>query len=115
MVYPIATFLNNCVGACRGALDGSPGYAPTRNSRWYDRLEFVVYDETTEEGVEGAAPVKLDLVGGLDLAPGERVAWSPQDPLTKQALLPVGVDADWPLIVNQAVTYARCLFSASPS
>ena len=117
---PIALFLNNCVKVCNGALRGSESAAAKDPHRsLYDRLKFIVYDETTEDGVEGAAPVKLDLVGGLDLVSNERVAWSPtnlqKDPPTKQVLFPVEVEADWAPMVNQAATYARCLFSASPS
>jgi len=112
---PIATFLNNCVAACHVALDSSSAAASGSCPRFYDRLKFIVYDKITVDGVEGAAQVKPDLVGGLGLVPDERVAWSPQDPLTKQVLLPVEVKRDWAPMVSQAATYARCLFSASPS
>ena len=113
---PIATFLNNCVDVCRGTLHNSKsGAATASHPLFYDRLKFIVYDKTTVDGVEGSSPVKPDLVGGLDLIPDERVAWSPQDPLTRQVLLPVEVKADWAPMVFQAATYARCLFSASPS
>ena len=113
---PIATFLNNCVDVCRGTLHNSKsGAATASHPLFYDRLKFIVYDKTTADGVEGYSPVKPDLVGGLDLIPDERVAWSPQDPVTKQVLLPVEVKADWAPMVFQAATYARCLFSASPS
>ena len=113
---PIAVFLNNCVDACNGALGGYT-FTATRDSRsrLYSRLKFITCDEPIEGGVEGAAPVKPDLVGGLDLTSGERVAWSPQDHRTKQVLLPAEVKADWVPVVNQAMTYARCLFSTSPS
>jgi hypothetical protein len=47
-------------------------------------------------------------VGGLDFTPRERVAWSPQNSLTKQVLLPLEVGADWAPIVNQAVTHTAC-------
>ena len=117
---PIVLFLNNCIDVCNGALRGSEFAAAKDPHRsLYDRLKFIVYDETTEDGVEDAAPVKLDLVGGLDLVPDERVGWSPanppKDPPTKQVLFPVEVKADWAPTVSQAATYARCLSSASPS
>ena len=113
---PIAMLLNNCVDVCNGALDGST-FTATRDSRprLHGRLKFITCDEPTEGGVEGAAPVKPDLVGGLELTSGERVAWSPHDHRTKQVLLLVEVKADWTPVVNQAMTYARYLFSASPS
>ena len=117
---PIALFLNNCIDVCNGALRGSESAAAKDPYHsLYDRLKFIVYDKTTEDGVKGAAPVKPDLVGGLDLVPDERVGWSPanppKDPPTKQVLFPVEVKADWAPTVSQAATYARCLFSASPS
>ena len=110
---PIATFLNNCVDACHSAL--SAVAAEDTPPRFYDRLKFIVYDRATTDGVEGASPVKPDLVGGLGLEPDERVAWSPQDSHTKQVLLPVEVKKDWARMVHQSATYARCLFNASPS
>ena len=72
-------------------------------------LGFIVYDRTTEGGVGGASPVEPTLVGSLDLVFNERVAWSPQNPLTKQVLPPVEVKAYWaPLIVLQAAANALC-------
>ena len=113
---PIAIFLNNCVDVCRGALhDYKFGVTIGSRPLFYDHLKFIVYDKTTADGVEGSSSVKPDLVGGLGLVPDDRVAWSPQDPVTKQVLLPVEVGADWVPMVFQATTYARCLFSASPS
>jgi len=112
---PLAAFLNNYLEACHKALDEHHKSAE-RSSRFYDRLNFIVYDgTTTHDGVEGASPVKLDLVGGLGLEPGKTVAWSPPDMSIGQVLIPVGVKANWAPMVTQAATYARCLFSASPS
>ena len=101
----LAKFLDGCVDACRG----------TTGDGFYGDLKFIVYDRTTEDGVEGAAALKPVLVGGLGLVPGEKVAWSPQSPSTKQVLLPVEVKKDWAPMIHQAATYARCLFSISPS
>ena len=108
---PIAAFLNNYVDACNAALP-----AAAEDARLYDRLRFVVYDRPTVDGIEGAAPVKPDIVGGLDLISGQRTAWSPRrNADAKQVLFPVAVKAEWAPMINQAATYARCLFSASPS
>ena len=91
--------------------DGSKS-ATTRDSdsRLYDRIKFVVYDTTTEDGVEDAAPAKLDIVGGLDLEPDEH-----ENPFTKQALLPIVVEVNWVPMVVHAAAHAHRLFSASPS
>lgn len=111
---PLAEFLNNCIDTCHGVLDKRPR-SVNRGSRFYDRLKFIVYDKPTLDGIEGESPVEPSLVGGLDLAPDERVVWSPQKTTTNQVLIPVGVKGDWSPMVTQAATYARCLFSASPS
>ena len=113
---PIAIFLNNCVDACRDALrDSKPAASIDAHPLFYDLLKFIVYDRITADGAEGASPIKPDLVGGLGLRPDDRVAWSPRNPDIKRVLLPVEVKADWARMVIQAATYARCLFSASPS
>ena len=111
---PLAVFLNNYLEACHKVLDEHHKSAE-RSSRFYSRLNFIAYGRTTYDGVEGASPVKPDLVGGLDLEPGRRVAWSPPDTSMDQVLIPVEVKANWAPMVIQAATYARCLFSASPS
>ena len=110
--FPLAVFLNNCVDACHQVLE-HPG-SVENDSHVYDRLRFIEYDKPTVDGVEGSSPVKPDLVGGLDLEPDERVAWSPQESSIKQLLIPVEVKANWAPIIIQAAKYARCLFSASP-
>jgi len=111
---PLTVFLNNYLEACHKALDERHKSAE-RSSRFYDRLNFIVYDRNTCDGVGGASPVKPDLVGGLGLKPGKRVAWSPPDTSIDQVLIPVEVKPNWAPMVVQAATYARCLFSASPS
>ena len=92
MVSPYsATFLNNCVDVCRGVLRDSKSVAAIHSRPLFYDLKFIVYDKSTADGVEGASPIKPDLVGGPDLVPDERVAWSPQSPTTKQVLLWVEV------------------------
>ena len=111
---PLAVFLNNYLEACHKALDKRHKSAE-RSSRFYDRLNFIIYNRNTCDGVEGALPVKLGLVGGLGLEPGKPVAWSPPDTSIDRVLIPVEVKPSWAPVVVQAATYARCLFSASPS
>lgn len=94
-LYPsVVTFLNGCVYACQGAPDGFKSVA-TRDpgSRFYDRTKLVVYDAAAGDRVEGVTLVKPDLVGGLDLAPDERVL-HPKGSFTKQVLLPVVVEVN---------------------
>ena len=111
---PLAAFLNSCIDACHGALDKHHGFVK-RSSRFYDRLKFIIHDKPTHDGVEGASPVKPDLVGGLDLASDEHIAWNPQNSFADRVLIPVGVNVNWSSMVTQAAAYARHLFSASPS
>ena len=111
---PLEIFLNNCIDACHCAL--RPSKSAGKDPRFYDRLKFIVYDKPTVDGVDGAAPVRPDLVGGLDLKSGDCVAWrSSKDAAEKQLLLPVEVKVDWAPMISQAATYARCLFRARPS
>ena len=78
MVSPVATFLNNCVDVCRDALRDTESAAPIdSHPLFYDLLNFIVYDKITADRVEGASPIKPDLVGGLGLRPDDRLAWSP--------------------------------------
>jgi hypothetical protein len=113
---PLAKFLNDCVDACHQALDEHPSSAQ-RSSRFYDHLNFIAYDKPTADGIDGAEPLKPDLVGGLDLVPGEQVAWKLRNTSesVKQALIPVEVEMSWSRMVDQAAVYARSLFSAARS
>ncbi|KAJ7725084.1 hypothetical protein B0H16DRAFT_1595211, partial [Mycena metata] len=72
--------------------------------------------------VENAFPVKPCLLGGNTLVASngstakDTLFWSPpsdQDGI--RAEIPVEVNDDWPELIFQAATYARCLFSANPS
>ena len=102
---PLSAFLNNCVNACRAALDKRTGYTK-KDPSLYSHLRFVICGRSMMS-------VEPSLVGGLGLVSGDRVAWSPESILEKQALIPVEVRADWHTLVAQAETYAHCLFSAS--
>ncbi|KAJ6567315.1 hypothetical protein DFH09DRAFT_1034482, partial [Mycena vulgaris] len=113
----LAKFLNNCV-ACGGQALSNADLRGT----WYDELCFVKYDKGTGDGVGGAHPVKPDLGGGNDLVAGTNsdstptLYWSPRSQTPGQQMqLPVEVNDSWSEMVMQAATYARCLFSASPS
>ena len=114
--YPgLAQFLTTCVKACHAALDKQNEFAP-REERWYKDLEFTVA-KTAADGVEGAAPVKPNVTGGIGISKlaEQRLYWKPTpDKPTYRITLPVEVKDDWKDMVAQAATYARCLFGASP-
>ncbi|KAJ7727931.1 hypothetical protein B0H16DRAFT_1470743 [Mycena metata] len=111
----LAEFLNACVYHGGDALDKSRG-------SWYDELNFIVYDRVMGDTVANAFPVKPCLLGGNALVASngstakDTLFWSPpsdQDGI--RAEIPVEVNDDWPELIFQAATYARCLFSANPS
>ncbi|KAJ3863116.1 hypothetical protein EV359DRAFT_82687, partial [Lentinula novae-zelandiae] len=57
---PLAQFLNACVSVCKKELTNDDRYT---KGPFHD-LEFIVYDKETQDSVDGASPVKPDLVGG---------------------------------------------------
>jgi hypothetical protein len=93
---PLANFLNNCVDACHGvrSVSAKGGF------RFYDDLRFIVYDKSTQDGVEDASSVEPNLVDGFNLASDERVAWSPQNISAHQVLIPVEVRGSWAPVVT---------------
>ncbi|CAA7263360.1 unnamed protein product [Cyclocybe aegerita] len=117
---PLAQFMNTCLKACHAALDSDPS-APARDVRWYHDLDFIKYDRTTGDGIRAAHPLKPDLAGGRKLVvifqqdPSATLYWSRIDKSHHQIDIPVEVKLDEKDMVAQAASYARCLFSASPS
>ncbi|KAJ7672855.1 hypothetical protein B0H17DRAFT_174693 [Mycena rosella] len=111
---PFAAFLNDCIVKGSEALQKF-----NLMGSWYDELRFVKYDKVTGDRIEGAPALKPDLAGGNDLtsASDTILYWSPPSDLSKgsQIQIPVEVKDNWPDMVAQAATYARCLFCASPS
>ncbi|KAJ3862498.1 hypothetical protein EV359DRAFT_83285 [Lentinula novae-zelandiae] len=117
---PLAQFLNACVSVCKEELTDDDRYT---KGPFHD-LEFIVYDKETQDSVDGASPVKPDLVGGKKFmafadsddckVKSARLYWNPPDKNTPPILLPVEVKDNWIELVCQAATYARCLFSTSP-
>ncbi|KAH7868640.1 uncharacterized protein C8R40DRAFT_1177593 [Lentinula edodes] len=117
---PLAQFLNACVSVCKEELRDDDRYT---KGPFHD-LEFIVYDKETQDSVDGASPVKPDLVGGKKFmafadsddckVKSARLYWNPPDKNTSPILLPVEVKDNWIELVCQAATYARCLFSTSP-
>ncbi|KAJ8454650.1 hypothetical protein ONZ45_g19220 [Pleurotus djamor] len=115
--YPtIREYLNKCVTVCHAALD-SIHFKVEKRKRWYSELKFVVYDKATGDGVDNAAALKPDLAGGELAGFTHGVLYWNNPKSSLQILLPVEVknNDSWTAIVSQAATYARCLFSASPS
>ncbi|KAJ3810046.1 hypothetical protein F5876DRAFT_42624 [Lentinula aff. lateritia] len=117
---PLAQFLNACVSVCSKELTDDDRYT---KGPFHD-LEFIVYDKMTLDSVDGASPVKPDLVGGKKFmafadsddckVKSARLYWNPPVKNTSPILLPVEVKDNWIELVCQAATYARCLFSTSP-
>ncbi|KAJ7229055.1 hypothetical protein GGX14DRAFT_346042 [Mycena pura] len=117
---PLALLLNLCLEACVSASRGKDfDYA---RSGPYSNLQFLVYDKPTGDGIDGSAALKPDLVGfqdgkdiprnGLKIMEGYSLYWShTQDP---PIAIPVEVKKSWRELVEQAASYARCLFSARP-
>ena len=114
----LAPLLTKFVARCHAALDESNDFPPA-HKRWYDKLEFVVAKQVAD-GIEGAAPLKPDIVGAKGTSEhglGEqRFCWDPQAVAKpcQRVLIPVEVKSDWRELVSQAATYARGLFSAIP-
>ncbi|KAI0754535.1 hypothetical protein C8Q80DRAFT_1139655 [Daedaleopsis nitida] len=112
---PTATFLNNCVDNCVNALKRLRKSNNDLRDHWWTSLKFFVYDKPTKDGVEGAAPLKPDLVGVASGEAGDLVCyWSPPDSGKSGILLPVEVKKSWTEIIKQAATYARAMVSAAP-
>ena len=115
--YPgVAFILNSCVDSCVEVIRKAG-----RNStpRWFDGLEFVLWDKEMSDRVDGAEKLKPDLAGlnnPPSTSPGIKLYWNilQEDDTNRRLLLPVeikGVDAD---MVKQAATYAYGLNSAVP-
>ncbi|KAJ7220514.1 hypothetical protein GGX14DRAFT_354587 [Mycena pura] len=115
---PVALLLNHCLDACAAASKGT-NFDLARSGP-YSKLSFVVYDKPTGDGIEAAAPLKPDLVGGQDFLakvnPSSVLYWSPPPPPADlpSILIPSEIKNKWTELVRQAATYARCLFSARP-
>ena len=72
-----------------------------------DNLCFSIYDREMAEGLDGAAPLKPDVIGtNRVILPGEKIKWT-----DSYQMVPVEVKGDWLQLVAQAATYARCIFA----
>ncbi|KAF9778744.1 hypothetical protein BJ322DRAFT_1092398 [Thelephora terrestris] len=112
----LAKFLTQIVKACHKALDKhKDNKIPKRPERWYHDLEFVVGTQMMD-GIEGAAVLKPDIVGGKGISKsGGHHWWKPlAGQPACQVMLPVEVKNCWRKLVAQAATYARSLFDANP-
>jgi hypothetical protein len=66
---PLMTFLNACVDAC----------CIYDKSLFYDKLKFIVFNTPTQDGVQGASPLKPDGTGSNGLSEGnKRLWWRPE-------------------------------------
>jgi hypothetical protein len=113
----LAKFLTECVEACHDALDKQNVFPP-RQDRWYGDLEFTVGKPPVVDGVEGAASLMPDITGGngISALAEERFYWNLSTGKSAHRItLPVEVGKHLETMISQAATYARCLFSASPT
>jgi hypothetical protein len=138
----IAKFLNTCVQECdkvydaihqKLALQKDPRFkVVARTKRWLPGLRFAKYDKVTGDGIDNASALKPDFVGVDDVeVPNEEdfLCWwslpSPEiaetgkgkkrkDIPNFEIAVPGEVKGDWKEMVQQAGTYARGLFAASP-
>ncbi|RPD66591.1 hypothetical protein L227DRAFT_649286 [Lentinus tigrinus ALCF2SS1-6] len=70
--YTLADFFNSCVRNCNAAYDnaqrklspGGPFMLKPRKDRWWPTLKFFSYDRDMKDRVDGAAPLKPNLVAG---------------------------------------------------
>ncbi|KAJ3995066.1 hypothetical protein F5050DRAFT_1713202 [Lentinula boryana] len=77
-----------------------------------ENLKFYVWDRPMKD----AKSLKPDGAGVLGFEADEldNLFWSPPAECGEQIAIPVEVKGNWPELVLQAATYARCMFSASP-
>ncbi|KAJ7211361.1 hypothetical protein GGX14DRAFT_394273 [Mycena pura] len=108
---PLALLLNHCLDACAAASKGT-NFDLARSGP-YSKLSFVVYDKPTGDGIEAAASLKPDLVGGEDFLAEVNshnvLYWSPPDPPDPlnpypPILIPAEIKNNWPELVRQAAT-----------
>ncbi|KAF7316339.1 hypothetical protein MIND_00152700 [Mycena indigotica] len=120
---PLVEFLNACLALVKSKC---PDLAETSI---YSKLEFLVYDRPTQDGIEGEKSLKPDIVGVSppDSQSGEdwrnkRFYWCPPsatEPLPPNAAdiqigIPLEVQDEWPELLRQAATYGHALFAANP-
>lgn len=102
--------LNKALDACRSVMPS------TKNGRFYALLRF--FDRGNNpmaDGVYGANPLKPDVVGISGEECPSKLWWRPATmKRADTAEVPYEVKESWAELINQAATYARCLFSASP-
>ena len=63
---PLCKLLNNCVEACHKALGDSKG-------EYYRNLNFVKWDNPTQDGSSDGSYIKPDLAGGINLPEREEI------------------------------------------
>jgi hypothetical protein len=104
---PLVTFLNACLDACR-----STYHKPT----YYDKLRFIAFHRSTQDGVLGASPLKPDGAGVNGSSNGEiKLWWRPKSgDRSKTMEIPVEVKPKWRELVTQSGTYARAMRIARP-
>lgn len=138
----IAKFLNTCVQECNNVYgvihqklasqEDHRFSVVAQTERWLPGLRFAKYDKATGDGIHNASALKPDFVGLDDVAdsnPEDFLCWwslpsheiaetgkgkKRKDTPDFEIAVPGEVKGDWKVMVQQAGTYARGLFAASP-
>ncbi|KAJ7507201.1 hypothetical protein B0H11DRAFT_194572 [Mycena galericulata] len=121
----LCDFLNACGQAINIAYDRLANAHPSVGEfmlkpikkRWYPQLYFHYNDEPTADGIDSAAPLKLDIVGLHEQVFKPKAlpcCWGFSAAKNPQVRIPVEVNKAWPELIWQAATYARALRSATP-
>ncbi|KAH8087182.1 hypothetical protein BXZ70DRAFT_955894 [Cristinia sonorae] len=122
----LATFLSVCSGACLATIKNSPGKSAGKRSvadslpLFYDHLSFIVYDRAMADDIDRSS-LSPSVAGGsgfdhLGVDNTAKLWWSPPETQRHvQMGIPVAVAGSDREMVEKSATYARALFSASPS
>ena len=108
---PLRFIMNACIDSCVEVIEQR-----ITTPRWFTGLQFIDWDLEMSDGVDGAKPLKPDLVGVNNPPAHPMVYWSLAEEYgrKRRLLLPIEVRGNDAQMVMQAATYARALNRAVP-
>lgn len=112
----VVFILNSCVNSC---VEVIRKVGKNSTTRWFEGLQFIVWDREMADGIDGAEKLKPD-GGGLNNPPpilrNVKLYWRivREDDTNRRLLLPLEIKGADRELVKQAATYARGLNSAIP-